>query len=85
MNVIIVSASSTRGGSLPHDYILKCGFAKNLVHQDLHIMPDVIVQMHIDRCRFTHDALDCHEVFVHPAQVLFFIPDIAVHLFLKGF
>ena len=48
-------------------------------------MPDVIVQMHIDRCRFAHDAFDRHEVFVHPVQVLFLIPDIAVHLFLKGF
>ena len=73
------------GSALPDNLVSEIVFTKNLVHQDLHIMPDVIVQMHIDRCCFAHDALDRHEVFVHPAQVLFFIPDIAVHLFLKGF
>ena len=86
VKVVTVKLRITVGGSaLPDNLVSEIVFTKNLVHQDLHIMPNVIVQMHIDRCRFTHDTFDRHEVFVHPAQVLFFIPDIAVHLFLKGF
>ena len=74
-----------RSGTYPCDFISKIILTKHFVHQNFYIVPDMPIQMHIDRCRFAHDALDRHEVFVHPAQVLFLIPDIAVHLFLKGF
>ena len=48
------------------------------------IVADVVIQMDINRRRFTHDRFNCHEVFIHPTEVLFLIPHIAIHFFLKG-
>ena len=45
----------------------------------------MIVQVNEKRCRFAHDRFDCHEVFIHPVEILLFVPHIAVHFFLKGF
>ena len=39
--------------------------------------------MHIDACTVTHHTLDGDEIFIHPVQILFLVPDIAVHLFLE--
>jgi len=41
--------------------------------------------MHINRRCFTHNRLNCHKIFVHPVEILFFIPNIAIHLFFKSF
>ena len=41
--------------------------------------------MHINRCRFAHNRLDCHKIFIHPTEIFFLVPHIAIHLFLKGF
>ena len=43
------------------------------------------IQMYVDRSRLAHDALDGHEVLIHPTEVLLLVPHIAVHLLLKGF
>ena len=48
-------------------------------------MPDVVIQMHINGRSFAHHTFNGHEVLVHPVEIFFFIPYVAVHLFLKGF
>ena len=48
-------------------------------------MSNMVVQMHVDRCGFAHNRLNCHQVLPHPVEILFLIPHIAVHFFLKGF
>ena len=48
-------------------------------------MAYVIIKFYINRCSFTHDTLNRHEILVHPVQILFLIPYIAIHCFFKGF
>ena len=43
----------------------------------------MVIQMYIYGSTFTHNTFDCHEVFIHPAQVLLLIPDIPIHFFFK--
>ena len=43
------------------------------------------IQMHIYACLIAHNALDGHQVLVHPVQVALFIPHVTIHLFFKGF
>ena len=43
------------------------------------------IKMHIDRRSFAHYGFNSHQIFVHPIEILFLIPNIAVHLFFKGF
>ena len=45
----------------------------------------MIIQMYINRCCFAHYGFNCHKIFIHPTEILFFIPNIAVHFFLKSF
>ena len=68
----------------PNNLIPKILLAKHLVHQDLDIVADVPVQMHINAGGVRHDALDRHQVFVHPVQVVFLLPYIAVQGLLEG-
>ena len=46
-------------------------------------MSYVIVKMYIDAGFFTHNTLHCHKVLIHPIQIAFFIPNIAIHLLLE--
>ena len=42
------------------------------------------VQMHINTCSITHHRLYSHQVFIHPVQIAFLVPYVAIHLFLEG-
>ena len=46
-------------------------------------MSNMPIQMHIDTCRITHYRLDSHQVFIHPVEVTFLVPNVPIHLFLK--
>ena len=52
--------------SLPYYLIDKSIFSKDFVKEYFYIMNYMIIQMHIDTCLVAHDALDGHEVLVHP-------------------
>ena len=47
-------------------------------------MPDMPVQMNINARRVAHHALDGDKVLIHPVQIFFLVPDVAVHLLLEG-
>ena len=68
----------------PNYFIEKLILSKNLIHYNFNIMRNMPVQMQVDRCVITHDTLDGHEVFVHPVEVILLVPDVTIHLFLKG-
>ena len=69
----------------PNDLVHEIFFPKNFVQQNLYIVPNMPIQMHIDGCCLAHDRFDCHKIFIHPTEILFLVPHIAVHLLLKGF
>ena len=71
--------------SFPYDFISEVIFSENLIHQHLHIMSYMPVQMNINTCRIAHHTLDGHQIFVHPVQIAFLVPNVTVHLLLKGF
>ena len=71
--------------AFPNDFVAEIFFPEHFVQQYFYIVTNMVIQMHIDGCRFAHDGFYCHEVFIHPAQVFFFIPHIPVHLFLERF
>lgn len=58
---------------------------KNFIQQNFYIVPNVPIQMNINGCRLTHHTLDGYKVLIHPVEILFLIPHIAIHFFLKGF
>ena len=68
---------------MPHYLISEILLSEDLVHKNLDIMPDVIVEMHIYACRVAHHGFDGHKVFVHPVEIAFLVPDVAVHLLLE--
>ena len=72
-----------RSSITPHDLINKLIFTKYLVHKNLHIVSYVPIQMHINRCGITHYGLYCNKVFIHPIEIAFFVPYIAIHLFFE--
>lgn len=72
------------GRANPSNFVSEILFAENLVHQHLDIVPDVPVEVDIDARVVRHDGLDGEEVGVHPVEILFLLPDVAVHLFLEG-
>ena len=47
-------------------------------------MSDMPVQMHINARRIAHYALNRQQILVHPVQIFFLIPNVAVHLLFKG-
>ena len=69
--------------TFPYNFIPKIILPKHLIHQYFYIMPNMIIQMHIDACRIAHYRLDSHQILVHPVEVTFLIPNVTIHLFLK--
>ncbi len=69
----------------PNDLISEFILTKNFIHKNFNIVSCMVVKMYINRCCFTHNRLNRHEIFVHPVEILFFIPNIAIHFFLKSF
>ena len=69
---------------MQNDFVLEIVLPEDLVHQDFDVMPDVPVEMDIDARVVRHDGLDGEEVGVHPVEVFFLFPDVAVHFLLEG-
>ena len=68
---------------MPYNLISEVLLPEYLIHKNLDIVSDVIIEMHIDACRLAHHALDSHEVLVHPVEVTLLVPDVAIHFLLK--
>ena len=68
---------------MPYYLIPEIILTKYLIHENLHIVSDMPIQMNIDRSRVAHNSFDCNEVLIHPIQIAFLIPHISIHLFFK--
>lgn len=75
---IIVSTSP-----FPYNFIPKIILTKDLIQQNLDIMANMPIQMDINACRIAHHGFDCHQILVHPVEIVLLVPDIAVHLLLE--
>ena len=68
---------------MPNNLVPKLIFSKYFVHKNFYIVPYVPIQMHIDRSRVTHNSFDSHKILIHPIQIAFLVPNIAIHLFFE--
>ena len=69
---------------MPYNLIPKLILPEYLIHEDLHVVAHVPIQMHVDGRSVTHHGLYGHEVLVHPVQVALLVPHVAVHLLLEA-
>ena len=69
---------------MPNYLVDKVILPEYLIHEDFDIVPDMVVEVHIDACVVAHDRLDGHEVLVHPVEIALFVPDVTIHLLVEG-
>ena len=83
MHLLETITISCPSSIMPNNLISKLIFTKYLVHKNFHIVSNMPIQMHIDRSSVAHNGFDCNKVLIHPIQIAFFVPYIAIHLFFE--